>query len=164
MNLAEIEVPLPWGFHDACLERLDIDWAGSRLELTLRLMMSSHQDEDQRAKVVVRGLVYCTIDPPVVHTSQSAQPAPRATSALWIDSGEGPGGDDAKARLPPPPPGCFLHWFFVYDWNAFIHICARDAELTWLEDTPRPARGKTRALFPGESIPDPGGSEDPDRS
>jgi len=56
----------PWGLHDAYLEGIVLDWLGARLELEVRLMMSEHQDMDQRACVTVTGLVYCAIDPPEI--------------------------------------------------------------------------------------------------
>lgn len=36
----------------------------------------------------------------------------------------------AKA-LPPVPPEAFVNWIFVMDWNAFIHMAARDARLEY---------------------------------
>ncbi len=150
MTFDEIEATLPWGLHDAYLEGIVLDWLGARLELTIRLMMSEHQDMDQRACVTVRGLVYCSIDPPEL-SGDVAMPK----AGLWIDTGSNAVDNKPGAALPETPPGCFLQWIFVHDWNRFIHVCGRDVTLTWLERNPVPSRASTRALFPGDDVPDP---------
>jgi hypothetical protein len=154
VNLAEIESTLPWGFHDAHVERIEIDWPRARLSLTLRLMMTERQEMDQRARVDVAGLIYCSIDAPMIDP-KGGYYDPTPESGLWVDSGEGAPDSEARARLPATPAGCFLHWFFVQNWNRFIHVCARDAELVWLEPAPIAARSDSPALFPGDEVPDP---------
>jgi len=143
---------LPWGLHDAYLEDLAVDWLHARLTLTLRLMMSEHQDMDQRARITVEGLVFCSIEPPEIDVAKGYEPIPEG--GLQISDGPGAEGDSAS-RLPATPEGCFLHWLFVQRWNRFIHICGRHALLAWLEPLPVASRAETRALFPGEEIPDP---------
>jgi hypothetical protein len=130
-----------------------VDWVERRLTLDLRVMMTEHQDMDQRARVTMTGLVLCSIDPPEIDPARGYEPCP--STGLWINTGSGAPNEAAKAGLPATPEGCFLHWFFVHGWNSFIHVCARDAELSWIEAAPVPARAATRALFPGDEIPDP---------
>jgi hypothetical protein len=150
-TLTQIEDDLPWGLHDAYLESLTLDWPAARLDLVVRLMMTERQDRDQRARITVRGLVYCVIDPPA--STGALDPS---SEGLWIDAGAGVAANAAvAARLPSTPEGCFVHWLFVHDWNAFVHLCARDAELAWLEPEPVASRAETRALFPGDTIPTP---------
>src|SRR4051794_3981013 len=115
----------------------------------MRLQMSEHQDLDQRARVIIEGLAYCSIEPPQIDPPHY-RPTPQ--QGLWVDSGEGVQSGDH----PLLPDGCFIQWFFVRDWNRFIHICGKTAQLEWIEPTPVPARGNTRALFPGEEFPDLG--------
>jgi hypothetical protein len=153
MTFDEIEATLPWGLHDAYIEGIVLDWLDARLELTVRLMMSEHQDMDQRACVTVRGLVYCAIDPPEIDPKRGQEPMP--VNGLWIDTGSRAVDAGAKSPLPQTPGGCFLQWIFVRDWNRYIHVCGRDVSLTWLEPTPVPARALTRALFQGDVVPDP---------
>jgi len=155
MTFDEIEGTLPWGLHDAYLEGIILDWLGARLELKLRLMMSEHQDMDQRACVTVTGLVYCAIDPPEIDPKRGYVAIPE--HGLWIDTGAGAVTTGAESRLPETPAGCFLQWIFVHDWNRCIHICGKDASLSWLEPVPVPLRALTRALFPGDIVPDPEG-------
>jgi hypothetical protein len=151
VNLSDIEASLPWGLHDAYLESLALHWPKATLAMTVRVMMTKHQDMDQRASILVTGLVFCSIDAPEIDPERGYEPTP--IEGLWIDSGTGPATPEAASRLPNVPDGCFLHWFFVSQWNRFIHICGRHAELTWIEAAPVAARGDTRALFPGENVP-----------
>jgi hypothetical protein len=153
MTFQDVDASLPWGLHDAYLEGIALDWTRAQLELTVRLMMSEQQDMDQRACVTVRGLVYCAIDPPEIDPARGYEPVPEV--GLWIDTGPATGGREAESRLPPTPAGCFVQWIFVHDWNRFIHICGREVSLAWLEPTPVASRAHTRALFPGDTIPDP---------
>ncbi len=153
MTFDEIEATLPWGLHDAYLEGLVIDWLGARLELDVRLMMSKHQDTDQRARLTVTGLVYCAIDAPEIDPARGYTPIP--DNGLWIDTGAGPAPTAPELRLPATPANCFLQWIFVHDWNTFMHICGGDVSFRWLEPAAVPSRALTRALFPGETVPDP---------
>ena len=152
MTLEELTDPLPWGLHDARLETLEVDWLRARLTLTARLMMSEHQDLDQRARFTLDGLVYCSIEAPEIDPGRGYEAIPPGGLMVSEGTGAAPG---YEATLPPTPQGCFLHWFFVVQWNRFIHVCARDARLTWLDPSPVAARAGTRALFPGDELPDP---------
>jgi hypothetical protein len=121
-------------------------------------MMSEHQDQERRARIDLTGLVFCSIDPPEIAPERGYKPTPEA--GLWISDGEGtaPG---AAGVLPPIPDGCFVHWLFVHDWNRFIHVCAREAALTWIDPGPVAARSDRRALYTGDEIPDPERSDPP---
>ena len=144
--ISAIEATLPWGFHDAHLEGLDLDYPHAVLVLRMRVPISKPQDLDRRCTLRIRGLAFCAIDPPALGEFELTP-----GDGLWIGSGEGAAGD-ALARLPAIPEGCFLHWFYVHSWNSFIHVCGRSAELTWTEDAPVPARGSSRARFPGDEV------------
>ena len=146
-TIADLEATLPWGLHDAHIESVDIDWPGARVTITLRVAFGEHQEEDRRAKITVDGLVFCAIEPPVIDPSKGYEPVPKA--GLRIDVGEG-AVPRSKSALPSIPTSCFLAYFFVQDWNSFIHVSARDARLEWLEPQPVPSRSRTRALFPGD--------------
>lgn len=149
MTLAGLVEKLPWGLHDAYLEALSIDWAGATASLSLRLTVSERQDQERRARIDLAGLVFCSVEPPEIDPARGYTPTP--AQGLWIDAGPGaaPG---AMGTMPAVPEGCFLHWLFVKDWNRFIHVCARDASLTWLSEV-EPAVAETRALYPGDEIP-----------
>lgn len=151
MTLSELAEGLPWGLHDAYLEALSIDWPRATASLTMRLMISERQDHERRARIDLAGLVFCSVEAPEIAPERGYTPTP--ADGLWLSNGEG-SARGAEAVLPAIPEGCFLHWFFVKDWNRFIHVCARDASLMWLDSGPVAARGATRALFPGDEIPD----------
>jgi len=153
MTFQEIEATLPWGLHDAYLEGIVIDWVGARLELDVRLMMSESQDLDQRARLTVTGLVYCAIDAPRSDPPRGYTSIPG--TGLWIDTGAGPAPTAPELRLPAAPAGCFLQWVFVHDWNTFMHVCGRDVSFRWLEPNAVPSRALTRALSPGDIVPNP---------
>jgi|HubBroStandDraft_5_1064220.scaffolds.fasta_scaffold244119_2 hypothetical protein len=138
MNIADLEATLPWGLHDARLESIEVDWLNARATLTVRVRVTAGQDIDRRGRITVGGLVFCSIDAPEIDPSRHYEPVP--ADGLWIGSGQGAANDEAKSRLPLVPDGCFIHWLFVQNWNRFIHICGRNADLTWLE--PQPARAR----------------------
>jgi hypothetical protein len=146
-SIDDIERPLPWGLHDALLLRLSVDWTQGELALEARIMMTKNQDMDQLVRVRVLGLVFCSVDAPQIEPARGYVPI--REGGLRINSGPGAA---PSASLPAAPEGCFLHWIFVSDWNRFIHICGRHAELTWLEDSPKPSGSIWRALFPGNEI------------
>lgn len=151
MTLDSLVATLPWGLHDAYLESLSIDWRHATACLAVRLMMSERQDQERQARIDLAGLVFCSVEPPVIDPPGGLSPTP--SEGLWIDAGPGaaPG---AAENLPAVPEGCFLHWIYVKDWNRFVHLCAREASLTWTSEV-GPAQAETRALYPGDEIPVP---------
>jgi hypothetical protein len=47
-----------------------------------------------------------------------------------VDAGSSNLRKSSLTRLPEPlPEGAFTHWFFVNNWNAFIHVAAMDAQI-----------------------------------
>jgi len=131
MTFDEIERQLPWGLHDASLQRVEIDWRMKRVIIDLGVKMTKRQDVEKLVRVTVVGLVYCSVDPPVMNPSAGYDAIPQG--GLSIDTGSGAGDLQAGASLPETPPGAFLQWIFVREWNRFIHICGRDAGFSWLE-------------------------------
>jgi hypothetical protein len=148
MTLAEIDAALPWGLHDAALENVVIDWPKAKLTLICRVRVTERADFDRACEIVITGLVFCAIDAPEIDAARGYRSTPPA--GLWIDAGEGAANDEALRRLPATPAGCFLHWIFVKNWNRFIHICARKADLGWLEPQPRRMRSGPTKPEPGE--------------
>ena len=133
MTLEDLEEQLPWGFHDAYLARLELDWIHRTLTLELRVQIGKHQETDQLARVVVSGLEFFVALPP--------QPDPTdltpADELPWIDSGSGRIEND-MTPLPSVPEGCFLHYFYTRGTWQYFYVCGRDAKLAWLEPNPVP--------------------------
>ena len=144
MTLEELENNLPWGFHDAVLESIEVDWMARRALLVVRLKMDERQTLERRARVLVTGLEYVAVDPP-------ASGGHGAEHGLWIDAGCGHAPERAGDFLATPG-ACFVHWLFVHEWNAFIHICAREASMEWTDPAPLPVRRSTGFALPGDEV------------
>jgi hypothetical protein len=148
MTLEEIAARLPSGLRDASLEELKIDWLHARIDMTLRVCGDSSVgggDYERRVRIAITGLVFCEIEAPALDSARGYGPGPE--QGLWIDAGPGAGDEGAKARLPKTPEGCFVHWLFVHRWSRFIHICARHADMAWMEADPRSLHTQTDVLF-----------------
>ena len=76
----------------------------------------------------ISGLLFLIIEPP-----DERYPYQKA-EGLWIDEGEVV--DRVPKNMPKLPknlpPGAFVHWFFVTDWNSFIYLAATGTEFEWL--------------------------------
>jgi hypothetical protein len=132
LTLAEIERSLPNGFHDGELVGFEVNWENLELILRLRVDINSYADNSrspifQEAELRITGLHYFIIDPP-----DSSEIKLGAKGALWIDS------DTATWEREPAElkrvrqklsAEAFAHSFYVRDWNSFIHLAARDAQL-----------------------------------
>ncbi len=126
-TLEEIELALPNGFHDARLCKLGVDYEHCTITMTLDIEVSDPDEyagpKYRRGELVIRRVAFVSVD------------APRATlepKSLWIDAGAGQP-STSPIELPELPSECFVHWFFVNDWNGFIRVAAHDAELHWAE-------------------------------
>ncbi len=132
MQLIEIENSLPNGFHDAYLESVNVDYVSRRALMKLRLCTGDpdartekEREAYEEADLELLDLVYLVIEGPDPRTKYVE------TKGLWVDGGEAKPG--AAPGVPVPveqlPSGAFAYWFFVRDWNSFIHVAARDARL-----------------------------------
>jgi hypothetical protein len=143
MTLDELDSLLPNGFHDMYIGSLELDYSTKTIKLNVDLLVGWPEDSEsernqyQKAIVTITGLCFCSIDPPYPGYPLSPNGSPICV-----------GGDPAKADhlpslpdlLPNFPEGVWCYRFFVHDWNAFIHIAARDAEVAWMGPKPRHAR------------------------
>jgi hypothetical protein len=136
---------LPWGFHDAMLRAMHVDWLKGSLTIELRVKVSERQDLDRGGRITVTGLEWLVVDPP---SNPLADYDPALVGGYDIDSRPGA----AREGVPETSSGTFVHHFFVVERNSFIHLCARDASFEWTDAAPAPCGGT--ALFPGDDIPD----------
>jgi len=132
VQLIEIENSLPNGFHDAYLESVDVDYVSRRALIKLRLCTGDpdaatekERESYEQANLELLDLVYLVIDGPDPRTKYAE------TKGLWVDGGEAKPGSAPVTPVPVEqlPSGAFAYWFFVRDWNSFIHVAARDAKL-----------------------------------
>ena len=134
-TLREIDYDLPNGFHDAFLETLTLNLVSNSAELRLELWVGGpdgtteeEREASKSAKLYLTDLVYFVIDPP------GPGYKPPLGGDLWIDAGDAT--DRSDPRFPKPlcdlPADAFAYWFFIRDWNSYIHVAAKGASLEWL--------------------------------
>jgi len=134
MTLAEIENSLPNGFHDAYIHCITIDYVKREVKFSMDILVGdlSSSDEGMRedyraALLTLSDLFFCVIEPPrQQYDYQSAKP-------LWVDAGSRESTQiPISSELPDLiSEGAFTYWFYVNQWNAFIHVAARQAGLQW---------------------------------
>jgi hypothetical protein len=143
MTLEDLDDKLPNGFHDASIFSFELDYKAGIARFHMSLLVGWPEDPDperqayQDATLVVDGLCFCSIDPPC--STERFLPDGKG---IWVS------GDPAKSDNLPSlpdlaarcPSGTWYYRFFVHDWNAFIHIAGRDANLTWVGEKPKYAR------------------------
>jgi hypothetical protein len=139
VTLDELDHALPNGFHDAQLFSLELNYAAGRAKLHLNLLVGWPEDPAgqretyQEAILTVTGLCFCSIEPP--YHNYRFLPDGKPT---WLS------GDPAKpdhlpslpALVEKCPAGTWFYRFFMSDWNAFIYIAGRDAEVAWIGEKP----------------------------
>lgn len=135
MTLQEIETTLPNGFHDSKLRNSVIDYEQGIALLEVSVSVgepdSENPEEYRDARVHISGLLFLCIEAPNTSSVSSLK------EGLWLADGHDTRSTpQALASLNPDvlrniPQDVFVYSFFVNDWNAYMHVAARDAELTW---------------------------------
>ena len=139
MTLDELNQNLPNGFHDAKLFSIQLDYVAGTAVLHLSLHVGRPEDPEsereryQEATLNLNGLCFCSIEPPDprYHFLPNGKPTPAS-------------GDPAKADHLPSlpalseqlPQDAWCYRFFLDNWNAFIHVAARNAEIRWIGTKP----------------------------
>jgi hypothetical protein len=140
VTLEELNQKLPNGFHDAQIFSIELDYAAGTAILHLSLLVGRPSDPEpqrekyQKASLKLSGLCFCSIAPP--DPSYPFLPHGKPIPAS---------GDPAKADHLPSlpalsaklPEGAWCYRFFVDNWNAFIHVAARHAEISWIGERPK---------------------------
>jgi hypothetical protein len=149
-DLEAIEQKLPWGLHDALLVQLGVDWVQGKARMDLRIAMTEAQDQDRLAQLAFTDLLFCAVEAPEIDKALGY--GARSEDGVQIDCGAGVGHESCRDRLPSIPAGFFLYWFYVREWNRFIHVCARAVQFAWLEDKVATRAARRRALLVGDEI------------
>jgi hypothetical protein len=129
MTLDEIADTLPNGFHDAQIKSINIDYVRRVAILDMEILMAdSIEDRTETyraAQLILSRLLFLVIEAP-----DSKYPY-QEERALWVDAGSEKSTETLapRPRPTPLPDNAFTHWFFVNNWNAFIHVAAMDAAL-----------------------------------
>jgi hypothetical protein len=126
MTLEEIDLSLPNGFHDSSIFGVRLNYVQRTAEIDMEIHVSGPEDENkekyQPATLFISGLIYFVIEPPGPPNIAHAEPS-------RVDGGSSEL-EQAAYPLPKPlPEGTFTYWFFVSNWNSFIHIAALSADL-----------------------------------
>lgn len=130
MTIEEIANTLPNGFHDAQIKGIGINYIEREVTMDLELWVSDSvkdNSEDYReADMKLLGLLFLVMEPPDPrYDFQEKKP-------LWVDAMPLEASKSTATQLPVVlPEKAFTYSFFVHDWNAFIHVAAMDASLSW---------------------------------
>lgn len=132
MNLEELEASLPNGLHDAQLRQFAVDYITRTASIVLSIWVGDARGSTRearetyrKARIDLQGLAFASVDPP----EESG-----GDGELRIDAGSGVA-PTASLKLPSAlPKECFVHWIFVSEWNAFIHVAAETASICWIDE------------------------------
>jgi hypothetical protein len=129
MSIDELERELEITFHDALLREWSVDVCGRIATFALDIWIGNPDAKEEalrelRRSAVLRleGVQYIFIEPPDARY--------READAVQIDLCNP---DPEVAGRHPTPEGGFAARIFVSDWNAFIHLSAMNAGVTWVE-------------------------------
>jgi hypothetical protein len=127
-TIEHLESILPNGFHDALLLRLSVDYRIGEAVMGIEVVVNDERTPEYREGLLrMSGVHFLVVDAPGPNAILNS---PRRSR---IDAGSGHP-SRSTIDLPSLPPGHFLHWFFVNDWNAFIRVAAKDATFTWAHE------------------------------
>lgn len=132
MTFEELDRKFPNGFDDAEITSLQLDYQHRTAELHLNLRGnppdSPNRNEYQRAVLLLNGFYYVVIEPPdadhLWYPQRSIQ-----VNGYPEDVSQFPLFGHLKPKLSRDAFCCRL---YVHDWNSFIHVAARDAQLSWV--------------------------------
>jgi hypothetical protein len=126
MTIEDIAQSLPNGFHDSKIFSVRVDYEQRTAEMDMEIWVADAEDtapeQYRRCTLLISDLIYFVIEPPgppnVSHDATSLVDGGSTDLEVFAD------------KLPKPlPAGAFTYWFFVSNWNAFIHVAALRAEL-----------------------------------
>jgi len=132
MTLEELENTLPNGLHDAEIERIAVDYALRKLTLEVAVWVGDMGDPPERreayknGRIEISGLIFLVMEPP-------DPKYPYQTSDLRIDGCDMSKNLDGEL-LRSLTAASFFRSLWVNEWNAFIHVAAKSADVVWLND------------------------------
>jgi len=132
MTLEELENTLPNGLHDSEVKRISVDYGRRNLVLDLSVWVGDMGDAPERreayrkARVEISGLLFLVMEPPDPNY-------PFATGDLRIDGCDLRKNLDSKL-LDSLPTDAFFRSLWVNEWNAFIHVAATGAQISWTDE------------------------------
>jgi hypothetical protein len=133
MTLEQLENTLPNGLHDSEVQRVTVDYEKRKLVLDVAVWVGSMNDPPERreayksGQIEIAGLIFFVMEPP------DAKYPFRDSAELTIDGCDMSKNLDSEL-LKSLPTDAFFRSLWVKEWNAFIHIAARHAEIAWMND------------------------------
>jgi hypothetical protein len=133
MTLNELARTLPNGFHDSAVHMINLDYSKHEIIFSIAVWvgdLSATDDETREAyrmgHLTLSDMAFCVIEPPDPTYPYYEK------DRIVVDT------DEVKSLRTPPsvqlpsvPEGMFLNWIYVNQWNSFIYVAARNAELVW---------------------------------
>jgi hypothetical protein len=155
MTLEELENTLPNGLHDAEVRRISVDYEHRNLGIDVDIWVGKMTDPSEKreayrkGRIEISGLLFLVMEPPDAGY-------PFANGDLRIDGCDLRKNLDRKL-LDSLPAEAFFRSFWVSEWNAFIHIAATEAQISWKDEAViyrdrREQKQPRRDWSPGETI------------
>jgi hypothetical protein len=126
---------LPNGFHDAKLSSIELDYVAGIATLHLACWVGSmdaapgpEREQYREGIVSLSGLCFCSIQPPDPNYPFLPDGKPIDLSGDGANADHLPSLPALSLRLPE---GAWCYRFFVVEWNAFIYVAAKHAEISW---------------------------------
>lgn len=128
MNIEEIRLSLPNGFHDSILRSIAIDYVNRVLVICLDVDMTEDGCQVrtfQQYELRVIDFDWVVIEPPDCDYPYDQQ-GPEVDGGLVEDIK-----NSSVMHLISKSghKSLFYYWFYVQQWNSFIYIAAKDVEL-----------------------------------
>ena len=155
MTLEELEKTLPNGLHDAEVSKMSVDFEERNLAIDVDIWVGKMTDASEareayrKGRIEISGLLFLVMEQPDARY-------PFAKGNLRIDGCDLRKNLDRKL-LDSLPPEAFFRSLWVTEWNAFIHIAATKAQISWKDEAViyrdrREREQPRRHWSPGETI------------
>lgn len=124
-------------FHDSILYNIDVDYKGRVAKFRIDMLVGNPLEKNPDKRVIYaqgvlefNDLIFCVIEPPDPNCNFIE------TEGLWMD--EGPIADLNGKHLTSDllnqiPEDAIARYFFIEDWNSFIHVASGSVNFEWIE-------------------------------
>lgn len=129
MTFDEVAASLPNGFHDAELQRFEMDYVHRTLQFDVVVWIGNMDDPGRRelyrpARLTLDNVAFLVIEPP-----DTNYPWSRA-GRIRIDAGTGQP-RQSSSTLPAAPTETQTAWLYLEELNRFLLFSAGTASLEW---------------------------------
>jgi hypothetical protein len=130
MTFEEAASSLPNGFHDAELQRFEMDYVHRTLQFDLIVWIGNMEDSRRRevyrpARLTLEDVAFLVIEPPDVN-----YPWLKA-GRIRIDAGESRPPQSSSTLPGAAPAGTRTTWIYLEQMNTFLLFSAGNASLEW---------------------------------